>query len=380
MRFSDIIGLGETKRRLARAVDEGRISHAQMLSGECGCGTLPLALAYAQYINCTDRRDGDSCGVCPSCRKMAELVHPDLHFVYPVNKSGKKSGEAVTSDMFLPQWREIVKSTGGYFDEQTWYRAIELENQQGIISRADADQIIKKLSFKAFEAKYKVMIIWLPEKMRPEAANSLLKILEEPWDRTLFLMVSAAPRTLLPTIVSRTQETAVPGIEPEAMEEYLRRTFSLDAAAARSAARLSGGNLLRARNVIESTGSDEENEFFEMFQWLMRYAYNDKHLELLQWAEDMASAGREQQKGFLQYSLRMLRESYMMNAGMSEISYLWGRELDFCRKFSPFIGNHNIEALVREIESVIGQIGQNGSAKIIFTHFALVVSKLIVKL
>lgn len=379
MKFSDITGLDEIKRRMAQSVDEGRISHAQLLSGDCGRGALPLALAYAQYVNCTSRRDGDSCGECPSCRKIAELVHPDLHFVYPVNKSGKKSGEAVTSDMFLPQWRELFLETGGYFDEQMWYRAIDMENQQGLISRAEADSVIQKLSFKAFEARYKVMIIWLPEKMRPEAANSLLKILEEPWEGTLFLMVSAAPRSLLPTILSRTQETVLPAIDTAAVEDYLRRTCRIEPEAAHTAARLCGGDLLRGLAIARSGGGDE-NEYFQMFQWLMRYAYNDKHLELLQWAEDAAAAGREQQKEFFGYALRMLRESYMLNAGMEEISCLWGSELDFCRKFSPFIGNHNIEALIAEIESAAAQIGQNGNAKIIFTHFALVVSKLIVKI
>ena len=168
MRFCDVVGQTELKRHLSRAVDEGRVSHAQLFSGRSGYGTLPLALAYAQYVNCTDRRDGDSCGRCASCRKMAALEHADLHFVMPVNKSSKKSGEAVLSSAFLPQWRRAVLDGGGYFSEQEWYERIELNNQQGLISKADADEIIRTLSFKSFEAAYKVVVMWLPERMRAE--------------------------------------------------------------------------------------------------------------------------------------------------------------------------------------------------------------------
>ena len=163
---------------LRRSVGEGRVSHAQLFTGDSGRGTLPLALAYVQYINCTDRHDGDSCGRCPSCIKMAELVHPDVHFVFPTNTS-RSGSQKPMSDAFLPQWREAVLTSGGYFDEQMWYGRIGLDNQQGLIAKREADEIIRKLSFKAFEAEYKAVVIWLPEKMGVEASNGLLKILEE---------------------------------------------------------------------------------------------------------------------------------------------------------------------------------------------------------
>lgn len=380
MRFADVIGHEDLKRMLAKGVDEGRVSHAQLFSGRPGSGPLPLALAYAQYVNCTDRRDGDSCGVCPSCVKMSALAHPDLHFVFPVNSpKGSGGSQKPLSDTFLPQWRETVASTGGYFDEQQWYGAINIENQQGIISRNEADEIIRKLSFKPFEARNKVMIIWLPEKMRTEAANTILKILEEPWEKTLFIMVSESPEKLLPTIISRTQEVAVPVIGTGAMEAWLSENYGIAASDLHGMARLSGGDILEARRL--ASGQRESNEeYFDLFTSLMRLSYNDRHMELLEWADGAASMGREQQKKFLEYSIRMLRESYMMNAGMSEITYLWGGELDFCKKFSPFIGNHNIERLVSEIELAIRHIGQNGNPRIIFPHFALSVSKLIVRI
>lgn len=381
MQFKDVIGQEGLKSMLARGVDEGRVSHAQLFAGASGYGALPLALAYAQYVNCTDRRDGDSCGVCASCRKMGELAHPDMHFVFPVNSpKGSSGSQKPLSDAFMPQWRELMAATGGYFDEQAWYRAINIENQQGLITRHEADEVMRKLSFKPFEAEYKVMVIWLPEKMRAEAANSLLKILEEPWPKTLFLMVSEAPAKLLQTIISRTQEVAVPGVELADMERYLGAKHGLQGDRLSSIARLAGGNILEAERLIAGEEDETSKEYFDYFTQLMRLSYNDKHMELLEWAENVASMGREQQKRFIEYSVRMLRENYMLNAGMNDISYLWGDELAFSKNFSPFIGNHNIESLVSEMELALAQIIQNGNPKIIFAHFALVVSKQIVKL
>jgi DNA polymerase-3 subunit delta' len=378
MRFKDITGQDDVKRRLARTVDEGRVSHAQIFTGAAGNGTLPLALAYIQYLNCRDRKDGDSCGVCPSCQKIAALQHPDVHFVMPVNKQGKKSGEIITSDTFLPQWRAMIQRTGGYFDEQMWYDTLGLENLQGLISKKEADEIIRKLSFKSFEGGYKAVVVWLPEKMNVEAANTLLKILEEPWDKTLFMLVSAQPRMLLPTIVSRVQEVAVAGIEPEAIENHFAG-LGTDPAKARMSARLSRGDLLEARKIIADENTDEKSEDFEFFVELMRLSYNDKHLELLKWAEKTASLGRERQKRLLENFIRLVRSSYMLNAGLEDSAYLWGAEMDFCRKFSPFIGNHNVETLVNEMEAATEQLRRNGNATIVFTHFALAVSKQIIK-
>ena len=379
MKFSDITGQGPLKEHLVQAVRQGRVSHAQLFCGRSGFGTLALALAYAQYVNCTDRRDGDSCGQCPSCRKMAALEHPDLHFIMPVNKSGKKSGEAVLSDMFLPQWRRTVAQSGGYFSQQEWYAAIELDNQQGMISKADADQMIRKLSFKSFEAEYKIVVMWLPELMRTEAANAILKILEEPWEKTLFLLVSEAPGQLLPTILSRTQQIAVPGIAQQDLYRYAVDSCSAPEELARSAAGLAGGDRLELQRILADSRSQDDGEDFELFVQLMRLSYNDKHLELIQWADTLAGLGRERQKRFLVNSLRLLRQSYMIAAGMESISSLWGAEREFCMKFSPFIGNHNIENLVNEMETAVTQISQNANASILFTHMALSVSRQIVK-
>ena len=377
MRFADIIGQQELKRHLAQSVDRGRISHAQLFTGAAGTGALPLAIAYAQYLNCPNRKDGDSCGVCPSCQQTAALAHPDLHFVFPVNKQGKKSGEVVLSAEFMPQWRECVASTAGYFTPQQWYDRLDLgKTLRGMISAKEADEIIRRLSFKSFESEYKIMLIWLPETMNDEAANKILKILEEPWEKTIFLMVSERPDLLLSTIISRTQEVSVPRLTVEDLMPMVEG----DEQQRRNTARLAAGDLIEMRRL---TGGEEDavrRESFDLFCRLMRLSYNDKHLELIDWADEVATLTREQQRSMLRHAARLLRESYMLHAGLGQISYLWGEEAAFCNKFAPFIGNQNIEFLIGEIEQAMRQVSQNGNPRIIFTHFALAVSKQINRL
>ncbi|MBO5814151.1 MAG: DNA polymerase III subunit delta [Alistipes sp.] len=381
MRFADITGQKELKEHLVRSIESGRISHAQLFTGAAGAGTLPLAIAYVQYLNCSNRHDGDSCGECPSCRKIAALAHPDLHFVFPVNKQGKKSGEVVRSDDFIDDWREIVESTGGYFSAQEWFDRLDLgKTLKGMISAKETDEIIRKLSFKSFEAEYKTMIIWLPETMNEEAANKILKILEEPWDKTLFILVTERADRLLQTILSRTQEVAVPRLKPEVLERVVRESGEGDEAKVRNVARLANGDLCELRRLIAGATDDVRHESFEMFCSLMRFSYNDRHLELITWAEELAQLTREQQLSFLRHSARLLRESYIMHAGAAGATYLWGEEAAFCNKFAPFIGSRNIEPLIGEIETAMAQIGQNGNPKIVFTHFALAVSKYIARL
>ena len=378
MRFADIIGQDDLKRHLAQSVDAGRVSHAQLFTGLSGSGALALAVAYVQYLCCRHRRDGDSCGECPDCKQIASLAHPDLHLVFPVNKQGKKSGEVMRSDEFLPLFRTLFDERGGYVSPQDWYDLLDLgKTLKGMIAAREADEIIRKLSFKSFEADYKTMLIWLPEAMNEEAANKILKILEEPWERTLFILVSEQPDRLLPTIISRTQEVAVPRIAPDVLARVAAGKGVSDPLQARNMARLAGGDLLELNHLVAGESDALRKENFDLFCGLMRLSYNDKHLELVSWAEDAAQLSREQQRAFLRDAARLLRESYMLHAGIREISYLWGEELAFCSKFAPFVGSQNIEPLIAEIESASAQIAQNGNPTIVFTHFALSVSKMI---
>ena len=378
MQFKDIIGQEELKRHLIRSVDQGRVSHAQLFTGAAGQGSLALAVAYFRYLCCRHRHDGDSCGECPDCRQIAALAHPDLHLVFPVNKQGKKSGEKMLSDEFLPLFRTIFEERKGYFAPREWYERLDLgKTLKGMISAGEADEMIRKLSFKSFEADYKAVLIWLPETMNEEAANKILKILEEPWEKTLFLLVSEQPTRLLPTILSRTQEVAVGRIEKEVLVRLATEHGVQDPLQARNMARLADGDVLELNHLLTGESDQQRKENFDLFCSLMRLSYNDKHLELIGWAEEVAALPREQQRGLLRDSARLLRESFMLHAGMSDISYLWGEELAFCSKFAPFVGVENIEPLIAQIETAQAQINQNGNSTIVFTHFALAVSKMI---
>ena len=381
MRFADITGQEDLKRHLVQSVDAGRVSHAQLFTGQAGAGALALAVAYVQYLCCHHRHDGDSCGECPDCRQIAALAHPDLHLVFPVNKQGKKSGEVMRSDEFLPLFRAVFSENGGYFSAQDWYERLDLgKTLKGMIAAREADEIIRKLSFKSFEADYKTMLIWLPEAMNEEAANKILKILEEPWEKTLFLLVSEQPDRLLPTIISRTQEVSVPRIAPDVLERVARERGIADPVKARNMARLAGGDLLELKHLVAGESDALRKENFDLFCGLMRLSYNDKHLELVAWAEDAAQLSREQQRAFLRDAARLLRESYMLHAGIGEVCYLWGEELAFCTKFAPFIGSQNIEPLIGDIESALAQFSLFGNPTMVFTHFALGVRKLITRL
>lgn len=372
MKFSEIVGHRELVERLRQNIDTGRVSHAQLIVGECGWGTLQVALAYVQYLHCAHREGGEPCGKCPSCVQIEALAHPDMHFVFPIVNPSKTP----TSDSFISEWRDIVAQNDAIFDEHDWYDAINAQNAQGIIPQKEADEIIRKLSFKAFEGERKSVIIWLPERMKREAANSLLKILEEPWDGTLFLLVSEHPEALLATITSRTQSINVGRIEPEELAEYAVRKLGASPEAAAAAARVADGSLITLKRALQGEGVTASDNF-ELFTRLMRLSYSNRHLELFEWAEQLATAGRESQKNFLEYSLGLIRESYMLTAGMESVSHLWGAEREFCLKFAPYVANHNVEQLVAEMERALRDIGQNGNPRMVFTHFALAVSKLI---
>ena len=376
MKFAQVTGHEQLKERLRTNIDEGRVSHAQLFAGNHGWGTLQLALAYVQYLHCPNRTNGEPCGVCPSCVQMQSLTHPDVHFVYPTIKP-KGSSTPPTSDLYIEQWREIVGENDACFDEHAWYEAIGADNAQGLITAKEADEIIRKLSYKAFEGKWKSVVIWGPEKMHPNCTNALLKILEEPWENTVFILISEHPEALLDTIISRCQSVNVGRIEQDALRSYATRSLGATEEQAEVASRLADGSLLTLRRVVAEGGDGSAADNFELFTRLMRLSYSNKHLDLFEWAEQVAAMGRENQKSFLEYSLRLIRESYMLTAGMESVSYLWGDEKAFCSKFAPFVANHNVEAIVAEIERALRDVGQNGNAKIVFTHFALAMSKLI---
>src|SRR5664279_501522 len=248
MNFSRIPGQKEIKEKLIRSVKEERVSHAQLFAGPEGCGSMALALAYAQYLSCENRNDHDSCGVCKSCVKYEKLIHPDLHFVFPVIK-GKKATDPV-SDTYIEEWREFVNKSP-YFSLNSWMDFIEVGNSQGMIFASEASEIIKKLSLKTFESDFKIMIIWLPEKMHQATANKLLKMIEEPPEKTLFILVSEEPDKVIPTILSRCQLVKIPSFLTPDVKKYLTEILNVPLEKAEDICRVSNGNITRAIELCE---------------------------------------------------------------------------------------------------------------------------------
>jgi DNA polymerase-3 subunit delta' len=373
MRFTDVIGQEDVKNKLIHTVHENRISHAQLFLGGEGSGNLALAIAYAQFINCENKQENDSCGVCKSCTKYEKLIHPDLHFVYPVATTRSVTRDPVSDD-FISEWRNTVLQQP-YLKPPQWYQTIGVENKQGIIGKKESQEIIRKLNLKSFEAEFKVMIIWMPEKMNPTSANKLLKMIEEPPVKTLFLLVSEDTTNILATILSRTQLVKIPRIKTEVLSEALERKFGLAPADSRSISRIANGNYLEALNLIQSTEQTEYN--FEKFVLLMRICYTRKLMEVFNWVDEVAGLGRERQKSFFQYALRMIRENFMMTLSTNEVVYLSEKETGFSQKFHPFINDRNALNIANELERAQTDIERNGYAKIVLLDLALKIMKLI---
>lgn len=382
MLFRDIIGQEATKQQLRQSVHEGRIPHAQLFTGISGIGKLQLALAYAQYLNCPNRTEEDSCGTCPTCLQYKHLQHPDLHFVFPI------VGSDETCDNFLEQWREILLTTP-YFDLEDWHKALGVETKQSMIYEKESGEILRKLSLKPYGNGYKVMIIWQPEKMNTTTANKLLKLLEEPSPKTVFLLVSERPEALLATIQSRVQTIRVPRLETETIAEALRQK-GIDTVKANDIARIANGSYLAALKKVDA--SDENQQELRDFIALFRDAYTvgvlrdpQKKYESLkrlrQWSLDMADSkvGREKQKHFLQYAQQQVRENYVRNLAQPELNYQMEAEREFSVKFAPFIHNGNVEAIMNQLDLAERQIEQNGNAKMIFFDLCLQMIVLIKK-
>jgi len=383
MLFSEIIGQQEVKKQFIRTVTEQRIPHAQLLRGPEGIGKLALAIAYAQYISCENRTATDSCGVCPSCVKYKKLAHPDLHFVFPTIKPTGKS--SVVCDDFIAEFRKTVLESP-YFSVNEWYAEISGDAKQGLIYSNESEEILRKLSLKTYESEYKVMIIWLPEKMHGTCANKLLKILEEPPEKTIFLLVSNEPDQIITTILSRTQHIHIPRLKNDEIVRALMNNDDLDIEKedALYAVNIANGSYLVALAVLNE--GDENKQNFERFVMIMRLAWqvgNKKdHASLKtlrKWSDDMAAAtmGRERQKNFLSYAQRMTRENFIRNIQQPELNYFTTSEAGFSERFSPFINERNVEDLMAEFALAERQVEQNVNAKMIFFDLVLKVIMLL---
>ncbi|PWD99170.1 DNA polymerase III subunit [Marinilabilia rubra] len=370
MMFKEVVGQQAVKEHLISMVKEDRISHAQLFTGPEGAGLMPMALAFAQYVNCHNPGLKDSCGVCPACKKMGKLIHPDFHFIFPVIK--RSNPKPVSAD-YLDEWRSFVLKSP-YFTDHEWFSFLNAERGQGMIYTQEGNEIIKKLSLKTFEGKYKIMVVWQPEKMHNFAANKLLKILEEPPARTLFILVSDYPAGVLPTILSRTQQLKIPKIDDHAIAKGLMDVFEVDDEQAKSVARISGGNFIKARDVISN--SEEKQFFHDMFVNSMRNAYSGKLDEIIKWVDTASGMPKERLKNMLLYCIDILRESYIANYNIAELVYATPAEDQFISKFKTFVNDRNIETMVEEYSLALSHIEQNGNIRLVLFDMSMKVSSL----
>jgi DNA polymerase III subunit delta' len=369
MRFSEIPGLTETKNLLIQAVQSNHSAHAQLFVGGEGALNLPMALAYATYLHCENRAD-DACGTCAACSKNNKYIHPDTHFVFPLsNVKNDKDDERFKADI-MKAWRAfLLEQPFGNLDD--WTNHYGGEDKQALISREESREIIKTLSLKPFESKYKVMIIWQPELMHPSAANGILKILEEPPAHTYFILVTNASDKLLPTIISRTQIVTVPLLEDEDILNYLSGVKKLEQTRGQKIVQLSDGNINMALKLIDSEEDDNAQRFSE---W-MRACYKKNFPLLVTMAEDYHALDKLNQKNLILYSINMMRETLLHSSGGSAMNRTRGEELKFVQDFSKVMNLEKIDESFRLMNEATYFLERNGSAKMIFLDLSLKISK-----
>ncbi len=345
-----------------------------MLLGPEGAAKLPLAVAFSQYLLCDNPSTKDSCGECPNCQKVSSLTHPDLHFVYPVVIS--KTDHVSSSDDVRAEWNDILTKQK-YFNVDSWLDKLDNAGKNPIIGVEESRQIMKKLSLKAYGDKYKIMIIWLPERMNAQAANKMLKLLEEPPEKTIFLLVCDNAEAILPTIISRTQIINVPAADNNQIAKFIKKKYGVDQSIAESVSALSQGNIVEAINAVQ--GDKAHHAYFELFVKLMRSAYAANPNDLIAVSEEVAAMDKEKQKNFVKYGLHIFRESMIMNYMNDQLLNLRNEEKAFLQKFAKFINNQNISELIEEFNLAYYHLERNANSKILFTDLVIKLTKLVRK-
>lgn len=373
MQFDKVIGQKEAKARLRQLVDEERIPHAMLFTGPEGSGKMALALAFASFL-LGERWDGKSllsnnASIANAEAMLAKWQHPDLHFSYPcIKPKGAGSEHKVTSDDYAQEWRQMLAG-GPYFTMEQWMTLMNAENQQAVIYEAESDRLSRKLNMKPTMGGYKVSLIWLPERMNLTCANKLLKLLEEPPRQTVFLLVSEHPEQLLETIRSRVQRFDIHRIADEDIEQSLITNRGISADDAHRVARTAAGNWLLA--LRELNADDENKQFFDLFVMLMRQAYKRDVKALKSWTEAITTFGREKQRRFITYMLRMVRENFMYNFHNPDLCYMTRDEENFAKNFARFINERNVIPMQQRLQKMMRDIGQNANGKIQFFDMAL---------
>lgn len=358
MQFNQIIGHAALKARLIGNIREGRVPHAQFFLGPRGSGVLPLALAYATYLFCGQRGEGDSCGECNACKMMAKLAHPDLNMAFPIFLSK----EVKTCEPFLADWREVVLGEP-YLDAERWRECLKGDNKQLRMGVDIAAEVVRKLSLKSYSGGWKVMLIWLPEMMDAAMANKILKVLEEPEPKTAFLLAGHANDRILPTILSRTQlvKVAAPG-PSEVAAAIQERHPDMSPADARGIAARSEGDLLEAF----SMANGEEEEMFIFFRDWLRACYANKVADNVGFADYFAKMGREEQKGLMTYALYLIRQCMLQWQDVPQLIAAFGEEMEFVKKFSALLNVQNADGIRRELETAHMHLERNANPKVLF--------------
>jgi DNA polymerase-3 subunit delta' len=371
MQFSEIPGLQEVKTTLINSVKNNHVAHAQLFAGVEGSAALPLALAYATYVNCLEKEETDSCGKCSSCSKFNKLIHPDLHIIFPVT-TNKKITKDASSDVFFPDWREAFLANP-FFSFADWMEILDGENKQLLINVEESRTIVKKISMKAFEAEYKVVIIWLPETMRAEGANALLKSLEEPPAKTLFLLVTAKQERLLTTIISRTQRVQVRLFEDAEIKQYLIDKKGIGEAQAKRVTYLADGNMREAIHLLSEEDQDHESKIREWF----RACFSSKLQDMIRMSEEFGGLPRELQKSLLQYGLGIFRDSLMYKeVGTDLLRVDENSTDDMVQKFSKVIDFSKVLSLSQVLNEAHAEIERNINSKMVFMDTSFQMNKI----
>lgn len=381
MLISEVLGQEHIKNHLTTSVDKGRIAHAQLFVGPEGCGTLPMALAYAQYLLCQNK-NGENTGGNDSCNlKFKNFSHPDLHFAFPVTTSNKVKSKPV-SNFYLEEWRQLLEQQpyGNLFD---WYKMLGVDNKQGQIGVDEAHEIVKSLSLKSYEGGYKVMIIWMAEKMNTPCANKLLKLIEEPPEKTVFLLIAEDEEQLINTIRSRCQILHFPMLSEEVIAQSLVTNYHIEMSVATKIAHQSNGNYNKACDLIYQ--DSEDIQFEKWFVIWVRSAFKAKgnksaiH-DLISWSEEIAKTGRETQKKFLSFCLNYFRQALLLNYKANELVYLEPKSENFkLENFAPFVHDNNIMEISNELQDAIYHIERNGNSKIVLTDLSIKLTRLLHK-
>lgn len=370
MLFKEITGNKNLKTKLINSVKNDRIAHAQLFIGKKGSAKLALAIAFAQFLNCLNRNQVDSCNECHSCVMYNTLTHPDLHLIFPVLKI--KSIKNPVSDNFVNEWRQLVLDNP-YISISEWYDNFNAGNKQGNIYKDEAELLQKKVALKNYDSEYRVVLIWFPEKMNLTASNKLLKLIEEPPKGTYFIMISENTNEILPTIISRLQTLKVKPFRKEDIVEYLYLKKDISNELGKKIAQISNGDINNALKISDT--EIEDNDFLKEFQKWMQICYKKNIVELSNWNENVVKKSRENQKNFLVYALKIIRSAFIQGKKAGQTLNLTKKEKEFVSNFAPFINENNSIYIFENLEKAIFAISRNANSKIVFYELSLQMMK-----